>query len=241
MFYQYQLTFTNNMFNELSHCKFETITNGRIGANLVKLNDTKIPIVRTTTKYYQPAQKFSQVHLEIIEKIKETTPIKDLDFNNALIEVYDSKYTKMGFHSDQMLDLQDNSYIAIFSCYENDTSNETRTLIIKNKETNQENKIILKHNSVVLFSLTTNSTHLHKIILEKPSTNKWLGITFRLSKTFINFIDNVPYLPNGNELKLNDDIDFYKYRNLENKLSNYSYPEINYTISPSDLLYLNDQ
>lgn len=77
----------------------------------------------------------------------------------------------------------------------------------------------------MLFSIDTNNQHLHK------SNTRWLGITFRLSKTYIKFLDNVPYV-NGTEEEKKK---FYKLRSLENKTVGYKYPEITYTISGTDL------
>ena len=71
--------------------------------------------------------------------------------------------------------------------------------------------------------LLTNKKYLHKIILNNNNItgNLWLGITFRLSKTFIHFINELPYFSNGNQLTLANDEqkkEFYKYRQTENKL-----------------------
>lgn len=250
MFQYYELKFDKNLFNELSNKTFENITNGRIGANLIKVSNNLFPIVRTTTKYSQPLQYFDNIHYNIIDKIKDICKINNLEFNNAMIEIYNSNYKTMKYHSDQALDLHDNSYICIFSCYNNEHTNEIRTLLVKEKNTDNVIKYKLHHNSIILFSVNDNSKYNHKIILESDlNTNtKWLGITFRFSKTLINFINNIPYLSNNEELILinRNDIDkikeFYKLRNLENKSINFKYPEINYTISPSDLLMpkLND-
>lgn len=147
----------------------------------------------------------------------------------------------MGFHSDQALDLEDNSYIAIYSCYENTQNIKPRKLIIKNKITNELSEINMDHNSVILFDLETNKKHLHKIIADaSDENNKWLGITFRLSKTYIQYIDNIPFFYNTNHvLKLANDEEmkrFYKMRSDENKSINYQYPEIHFTVSSSDIL-----
>ena len=133
MFHKYQLDLIDNLFNELSKTtNFENITNGRDGAVLVN-NNNIIPLVRTTTKYNNPAQLFSQIHYDIIDKIKKITTINNLEFNNALIEIYNNDYKSMGEHSDQALDLADNSYICLFSCYNNPLAKNIRTLKIKNK------------------------------------------------------------------------------------------------------------
>jgi len=229
MFTKIVLDYKQNLFPELTKVtEFEDITKGRMGAVLVDIQNDLIPLVRTTTKYTNPAQKFNLFHYDIMEKI-------GIKFNNALIEVYDNQYCTMGFHSDQALDLEDGSYIGIYSCYENHLNQTNpRKLIIKNKTTNKISEITMDHNSVILFQLSTNQQYLHKIILENNKSNqnnKWLGITFRLSKTFINPINNVLKLANEEESK-----NFYKLRSEENKSLNFQYPEINYTISMSDLL-----
>lgn len=241
MFAKLTLDNKKNLFSELFHTtEFEDITHGRKGAVLVDIRKAHIPLVRTTTKYTKPAQKFNTLHYDIIDKIRKKSNIENIAFNNALIELYDTQYCTMGFHSDQSLDLADDSYIAIYSCYENLPQNP-RKLIIQDKITNKQSEIILDHDSVVLFNISTNQRHLHKIILENNhDNNRWLGITFRLSKTFIHFVDNVPFLGN-NMLKIADNDEtknFYQLRSKENKSIEYKYPEINYTISNSDLLHV---
>ena len=54
-----------------------------------------------------------KIHYDIIENIKKISGI-DVKLNNALIEIYGSKYCTMGYHSDQSLDLDEKSYICIF-------------------------------------------------------------------------------------------------------------------------------
>jgi hypothetical protein len=258
MFTKYQINLDNNLdnnlFNNLSNTiKFEKITNGRKGAILVN-NNKIISIVRTTAKYNIPAQLFLPIHYDIIDKIKKTTDITNINFNNALIEIYNNDYKNMGEHSDQALDLADNSHICLFSCYNNPLSTNIRTLKLKNKITNELSEIQLNHNSIVIFSLETNSKHLHKIILDTSAhayvhktnnqflSDEWLGITFRLSKTFIKFINEIPYFNNTNViLKIANSCEtnlFYKNRSIENKSIDYIWTDINYTISQSDVINL---
>lgn len=243
MFVKYQLELNNNEFNRLSNIKFENIAKGRKGAILID-NNIIIPIVRTTTKYVNCSQLFLQSHYDIINQIKIITNKPNLCFNNALIEIYNNNYKNMGEHSDQSLDLSDDSYICLFSCYNVKETTNIRKLKIKNKDTNNIFEFELNHNSIILFSLETNSKHLHKIVLDNMNNNdnEWLGITFRLSKTFIKFINEIPYfnntniklrLPTENELK-----EFYKYRSLENKLIEYKWSDIDYTISPHHFINL---
>lgn len=243
-----------NLFDELSKSvKFENITLGRKGCIVVDIKETdkhkEIPIVRTTTNYKSPPQKMTEIYYDIIDNINKILDDKYV-FNNIMIELYNDKYRKMKFHSDQSLDLDDNSYICILSCYNYHDIDEKymRKLIIKNKETNEESKIVLENNSIILFSTKTNKKYLHKIVLEnnKDSIKEilWLGVTFRLSKTFIKF-DNDTSLPyfvhNNKELKLasiEQIKEFMKYKSLENNTLDfiYDYESIDYTISESDMI-----
>lgn len=254
LFYKITLPFEKNLFDELfDSVDFEAVTKGRIGNHLVRVQNDEVPIVRTSTNYSIPAFDFSSVHHQIIETVNTTIEndakenLPKMDFNNALIEVYDCNYSTMKYHSDQDLDLEKDSYIGLFTCYENPetlTEKNIRKLKIKNKETNEEFEVSLTHNSIVLFDLETNSKYLHKIILESmPSLkkmekdNKWLGLTFRKSKTFIHFKDNLPYFANGNLLTLANEEqkkEFYQLRGSENNNMNFIYPKLTYTLSEAD-------
>lgn len=252
-FYTTRLSFGKNLFTDLaSETDFEILGKGRMGTHLVKPSTTGIPIVRTTTAFTTAAQKFSRLHLEIITKIDENIEQAGFSktmFNHALIEMYNAAYTKMKYHSDQALDLAANSYIGLFSCYqypEKLNSENTRILRIKDKVTQEETDIPLQHNTVVLFSTETNSKFFHKIILpQKPQQkdsfydNKWLGITFRTSKTFIQFKEGMPYFENGTSLSVANPIqqkEFYKLRGQENKQLDFNYPELHYTLNKADTL-----
>lgn len=244
MFEKYIIDYQDDIFEQLvNSCKFENITEGRKATNLIDYKNDLIPIVRTTSVYHESIQLFKPIHYDIIDKIKRITNNNYLKFNNALIEIYDSRYRNMKFHSDQALDLADDSFICLFSCYDKQKVN-TRKLKIKNKTTLECSEISLDHNSVVLFSTTTNRNYLHKIVLEGNASNdKWLGITFRLSKTFVKFVDEIPYFyQTGIILKMANDDEkrqFIKYRSQENSSVTFCYPEINYTISVSDMLMVN--
>jgi len=118
--------------------------------------------------------------------------------------------------------------------------------MVKEKGSDEELEIPLTHNSVILFSVETNSKFLHKIVLDrishqKPlqSDNKWLGITFRKSKTFIEFEDNLAYFSNGQLLELANEeqkTEFFKLRGQENRLLDFVYPKLSYTLSIADRL-----
>ena len=167
--------------------------------------DGSVPLVRSTTSYDKPARYFNPIHDELVDNIQKNFrhPVK---FNNGMVELYTTEYRKMRYHSDQAQDLADDSYIALFSCYNNGIfASNLRTLQIKEKSTGLTKNITLAHNSVVLFSTKTNGEYLHKIILVGPikrpitiracvTDDVWLGVTLRLSKTFVTYKDGVPWI-----------------------------------------------
>lgn len=243
MFAKHILDCSDDLFAELStSCKFENVNkNGsRKGANLFDDQNDQMPLVRTTTPYLLPNQRFLPIHYGIINSIKETVKI-DSELNSALVEIYNLEYRTMGFHSDQALDLNENSHICIYSCYSDPTTNDLRKLKIQHKNNGECYDIVMEHNSVIVFDTDTNLNHLHKIVLDKVSSNvQWLGITFRQSKTFISFIDEIPYFSSTNDpLVLADEgqrKEFFRCKGCENSDLNYRYPQLNCTVSPGDLI-----
>jgi hypothetical protein len=241
-FYKINLDLEDDLFTTLyNSVNFEPVIKGRVGNHLVDVSGKGVPIVRTTTQYNIPANHFAAIH----HKVAGCIP--GHHFNNALIEVYGARYYKMNFHSDQALDLDNDSYIAVFSCYEHPeqlSEQHTRKLIVKDKESEEEFEIALTHHSVVLFSVGTNTKFLHKIVLDQlPDSsvpdNRWLGITFRQSKTFIRFEDGVPRFPDGQVLTLankDQEKEFFQLRGQENRSLAFTYPELNYTVNVADTM-----
>lgn len=240
--------------------KFEPVIKGRQGTVLIKpTDDNAYPIVRTTTKYRNPAQIFKTSHQEIAELIETNfpkfypSPPTLPKFNNALIEIYTNQYKTMGFHSDQATDLKSDSYIAIYSTYNKPellTPETTRKLIVKDKTDPLNTFIIpLTNNSVVIFTTETNKKYVHKIVMEctpsplSPQAElKWMGLTLRESKTHIRFTPTMSPIIDTTESPLRMATDeesktFYKMRHKENKGTEFKYPSpLKYTLSFSDLL-----
>lgn len=240
------------MFEELSACvDFEHVTGGRVGNHLTRPCERGVPIVRTTTRYARPAHVFSRAQAELADRICDVAqglPLPAVRFNHALIEVYDQRYTKMGYHSDQRLDLDEESLIAIFSCYDRagpssgpSPERGVRQLMVKSKHDDTRFSLPMPHGSVVLFSVATNARYLHKIVLPSPApeATRWLGLTLRCSKTFVRYEAGAAELPDGRVLTLADEqqrANFYRLRGRENRASEFCYPELSYTISEGDLL-----
>ncbi len=241
----YSLPTKDNVFEELlASVRFEDVAKGRQGTVLVKPHETRgTPIVRTTTKYSIAAQCFKSVHTRLAQQIKTSASLQ-AEFNNALIENYRNAYASMGAHSDQELDLDDESYIALFSCYKHPVlASPPRKLVVTPKEGGGDTfEIGLAQNSVVVFSLRTNQRFKHKIVLDASGSeaeNQWLGITYRTSKTFVKSRNAQTFFEDGTLLTLaNDDQsrEFYRLRGRENRLTDFTYPPMPFTISESDMV-----
>lgn len=234
-----------NPFAELSaSARLEELGKGRRGAVLARIDDADggVPLVRTTTRYGSPAQRFQPVHERLAQEIRELAALP-ASLNNALIEIYTNAYSTMGGHSDQALDLADDSSIAVFSCYQYPNVAAPRKLIFESKEPGgKEFEIPLTHNAVVVFSVAANRRLKHKIVLNKPARavdNQWLGLTFRTAKTLVQFRGGHAYLPDGARLTTADEEqerEFYQLRRRENNEMDFAYPPLTYTISDSDLM-----
>jgi len=103
-----------------------------------------------TTPYRAPAQPFRDIHDRLAQQIRGDASCA---FNNALVEHYTNVYATMKRHSDQALDLADESSIAVYSCYR-DPRRPSRRLIVKSKQSDAIFEILLAHGSVVAFPST---------------------------------------------------------------------------------------
>ncbi|MFB7026434.1 MULTISPECIES: alpha-ketoglutarate-dependent dioxygenase AlkB [unclassified Streptomyces] len=233
-----------DLFAELSaSARLEDLGKGRRGTVLTRVDEAGgVPLVRTTTRYSGPAQPFRAVHERLARRVQESAALS-VGFNNALVEIYTNAYTTMGSHSDQALDLADESFIAVFSCYRNPGAGPPRKLVFGPKEPGDGKfEIPLVHNGIVAFSVETNRRLRHKIVLDAPgraADNEWLGVTLRTSKTSVRFHDGHARLPQGARLTAADDEqrqEFYGLRRRENRETDFAYPPLTYTISESDLL-----
>jgi len=220
----------------------EGVTKGRVGGVIVDTTrDHAVPLVRTTTRYTCPPRVFQPVHHELVKQIGKP-------FNNGLVEIYTDEYKTMGYHSDQAQDLADDSYIAVLSVYKHPDRPGKRQLDIKKKGTKEYHSIHMSHGSVILFDLATNAQWNHRIVLpaweRNSKCNAWFGITFRLSKTFV-FYGTL--MPLGKPLRILDDLHpgdidgedksiFYKSRRQENRRTDFVWPDLDFSISPLDLM-----
>ncbi|MGW2873354.1 hypothetical protein [Kitasatospora sp. NPDC001225] len=241
----YALPTEDDLFAELSaSTRWEDVGKGRQGAVLTRPDEAGgVPLVRTTTRYGSPAQRFRAVHERLAQRVQDRTAVP-VGFDNALIERYTNAYTTMGGHSDQALDLADGSFIAVFSCYRRPEAGPPRKLVFEPKEPGggEGFEIPLNHHGVVAFSVDVNRRLRHRIVLDAPAEaadNQWLGVTFRTSKTLLRFRDGHAHLPQGARLTAADEEqsrEFYRLRRRENQETDFGYPPLTYTVSGSDLL-----
>ncbi|MFF5975096.1 hypothetical protein ACFY7C_26680 [Streptomyces sp. NPDC012769] len=233
-----------DLFAELSTAvRFEDVGKGRRGAVLTRIDETgAVPLVRTTTRYGSPAQPFRPVHERLARLIHEHAGLPG-GFNNALVETYTNAYRTMGSHSDQALDLAEDSFVAVFSCYRDPAAGQSRKLVLETKGPGAQTlEIPLAHNGVVAFSVDANRRLRHRILWDAPAKapdNPWLGVTFRVSKTLVRYRDGHVYLPGGTRLTAADEEqrrEFYRLRRRENDETDFVYPPLTYTVSDSDLM-----
>ncbi|MFF8599352.1 hypothetical protein ACF065_26910 [Streptomyces sp. NPDC015232] len=232
-------------FAELSaSVAWEELGKGRRGAVLTRVDASgAVPLVRTTTRYASPAQRFRPVHERLARRVQEHAGLATA-FDNALVETYTNAYRTMGAHSDQALDLADDSAIAVFSCYRDPGAAPSRKLVVSSKEDPDAEplELPLVHHGVVAFSVAANRRLRHRILWSAPGDapdNPWLGVTFRTSKTLLRFRAGRPHLPDGTPLTEADEpqkAEFYRLRRRENTETDFAYPPLSCTLSPSDLL-----
>jgi hypothetical protein len=200
-------------FDSLSELKLEPICKGRSAAIM-----TDGSIVRSTSVYQQAPYKWANRYLDIC---------KDQKANNAMIELYTDEYRIMAYHSDLALDLVPDSEIGIYSYYPDNTT-ERRKLVIKDKSSGEIKEIIMHDRTAVIFDTNTNSKFVHKIV----GRGGWLGITMRLSNTYIKDIKGVA--------TKEERVEFLKLRKKENISLDFTWGLIPYTLSPSDLMPVQD-
>jgi hypothetical protein len=231
---------STNVFKDLSESiTFEKTAKTRQVANLVQSDEHgHLPIVRTTTSYRNPVQSFSPAFLGLGDTIVSAINSKTgtiPEFNNAMVEVYEASYQKMGFHTDHAQDLTPDSYICIFSCYENNKDGgNPRLLVVKEKQTGTEQVIEMRHGQCILFSTATNALHVHSI-MGNGCKRRWLGVTFRLSKTFVERRGDELYFAGSDKLLRRateeETLEMRKCKSMENSEIEYVWPEMDYTIS----------
>ncbi|MFF4366279.1 hypothetical protein [Streptomyces sp. NPDC001594] len=241
----YAVEAEGDVFAELSAAtRWEDVGKGRRGAVLVRVDaEGGVPLVRTTTRYGSPAQRFRAVHERLAGRVRERAGLT-AGFDNALVERYTNAYKTMGSHCDQALDLADGSHIAVFSCYRRGGEGPPRKLVFERKGApdGERFEVPLVHNGVVVFSVASNRRLRHRIVLDAPvpaEDDEWLGVTFRTSKTRVRFRDGEAYLPGGERLTEADEEqsrEFYRLRRRENQETDFVYPHLAYTVSESDLL-----
>ena len=220
---------------------------GRTAAILVRSDGKhRVPLVRTTAVLQRPSQPFGEQHAALADRIAS---LGHKQFNNALLEVYDSSCKSMGEHSDMALDLDPKSTICLFSCYRDPNETNLRELHLRSKNRKdssfedssfEEEKTVirLEHGMAVFLPVALNARVVHKIVAGRKTESEWLGLTLRRSKRLLTRHEGKLVFQNGTALTLADDEqrrEFCKHKGQENRVVDYEFPEIAYTISPGDI------
>lgn len=234
MFQKHLLDCQNDVFSELLHSHpWTDLSPDRKAAMLVSPKPDSIPIVRTTCPTVA-CWVFQSVHLRLMQAV-DIASCRSHSFNNAMAEVYGPGYTKMRYHTDCALDLENDSRICIFSCYE-EKGDHPRKLVIRDKVNGEVQEILMDHLSVIVFDVRANSRHVHKIVSDGSRTRgRWLGLTMRTSKTF------VTGQPHGLVFR-NDGLTmtaatedekrwFFELKKFENKSPDFKYPDIRFSLA----------
>lgn len=219
MFEKSTINYIGDPFSELSlGVVFEQLGRDRKGATLVSTSTPYTPLVRSTTRTHVPSQLLTPAHKRLLQLIVENGLAVE-NYNNALIEIYGNGYTSMNYHSDCGLDLRFDSWICLYTCYSDPKTSQLRRLHVRNKHTNETSIYELHHNSIVAFRSDSDNKHyVHKIV--GKSDVEWMGVTFRCSRTFIYFVNEIPYFAHYHqELRMatqNEETEFYNERRQEN-------------------------
>lgn len=143
---------------------------------------------------------------------------------------FNDEYKRMRYHSDQSQDLALDSFIALYTTYD-DSTNPNRKLQIQCKQNGKTFYILLDDKSMVVWTLETNAKYRHKIIPCNNLDNVCHTMTLRNSKTFVSYVDNRCIMVSSmKELLLAND------NEKNNIIMTSGYPSYNYTLSPSDML-----
>jgi hypothetical protein len=242
---------TNLTYSDLlQDLDLETIRDGRQQTTLVCLTPTGlVPLVRSTTSCKYPAQPIKPVHAQLMAEILSQLELAGVStsFNHIMLERYSSDYRKMRYHSDQALDLAEDSYIAIFSRYPVPPfPGRELQLVIRTKANPQYEQIIpLTDRSLIYFSVADNRLYQHKLVLKSDQQlavpdQPWLGLTMRCARTLLRFINEIPYFTDQQAMLVlatpTQAKECLSYRHAENTKTDFRYPILTYTLSVGDTL-----
>ena len=114
--------------------------------------------------------------------------------NLIKIQQYINGKSGIGRHSDKTLDMDPNENIIILRI--NKDTNKTRCIIFKDKNTGDEEKFVMKSNSVLVISADENKKMVHYVPEhenENETSEECLSFVFRTIGTFINPETKIKY------------------------------------------------
>lgn len=112
-------------------------------------------------------------HIKVLisEKTKQ-------NYNNCVINCYRTGKDFIGFHSDKMTDIKEDTFIVSVSF---DTE---RTMVLINNERTHEQRFILPHGSMFVLGPKTNAKWKHSIETAPTIDEMRISLTYRKMKTW---------------------------------------------------------
>ena len=119
------------------------------------------------------------------EKIlKELNKYFDKNFNSIKVQKYINGKSGIGRHSDKAVDMHNDCPIVIYRV--NKECDKTRSLCFRNKTTNEEIKIDMPSNSLLIITPDENKKFVHYVPNEEDNaTDECISFVFRKIDTFI--------------------------------------------------------
>jgi nicotinamidase-related amidase/alkylated DNA repair dioxygenase AlkB len=139
------------------------------------INDGLTPLYRFPNDHYFDLESWTPT-MKIIKEIVERR--LNHPINHGKIQFYKDGHSYIGPHSDKTLDIAKGSFII------NMSFGGTRTFVLKNKVTYEQQKIRLPHNSILMFGLNTNMKWTHGVPKEADVHDERISIVFRNIATF---------------------------------------------------------
>lgn len=139
------------------------------------IKDGLVPLYRFPNDHYFDPESWTPTMKTIKEIVEERLkqPI-----NHGKIQFYKDGDSFIGPHSDKTLDIAKGSFII------NMSFGGTRTFVLRNKTTFEQQKIKLPHNSILMFGLNTNMKWTHGVPKEADVHDERISIVFRDIATF---------------------------------------------------------
>lgn len=170
----------------------QQVKSGKIGSFYgIKDNYGSLPYFRCPSfnECFEATEWMKQLISEVNLKLNAKT-------NLIKIQQYINGKSGIGRHSDKTLDMDQNENIIILRINKDLDKNKTRCIIFKDKTTGDEEKFVMKSNSVLIITPDENKKLVHYVPEyedESSTTSECISFVFRTIGTFINPETKIKY------------------------------------------------